>query len=274
MGNGRHDLDSKTHDPSYAPAGTDVVTPPPAMLETTPLHRKHCSTLLLLGAAIGALLAITSVAFEGRGWPFFAMAVASLALLGCLIGRALDRAEATAVLDSVTGLPGRRYIEWRISQEQARARRDHSTFVVLFIDIDNAANIWRRYGRRGERASLVAVATALRRACSDSDVAAYLGGDRFVVLCGGATAGATRGLAEGIKLLVPACNSLALIRLTVSIGVFEADGQQRVPPADVLEAAERDLAAARRQRRTTSERRTVPRPRRRPAELGVAEASL
>lgn len=88
-----------------------------------------------------------------------------------------------ALHDALTDLPNRAYLVERVSQAQARVRRDPNyQFAVLFIDSDNFKAVNDSFGHATGDRLLTEIATRLRTCVRPHDVVARLGGDEFAVL--------------------------------------------------------------------------------------------
>ena len=88
-----------------------------------------------------------------------------------------------ALHDALTDLPNRAYFVERVSQAQARVRRDPDyRFAVLFIDFDNFKTVNDGLGHAAGDHLLTEVAGRLRTCVRPGDVAARLGGDEFTLL--------------------------------------------------------------------------------------------
>ncbi|HLB81728.1 MAG TPA: EAL domain-containing protein, partial [Gemmatimonadales bacterium] len=88
-----------------------------------------------------------------------------------------------ALHDALTDLPNRAYLVERVSQAQARVRRDPNyRFAVLFIDSDNFKAVNDSFGHAAGDGLLREIAGRLRTCVRPADVVARLGGDEFAVL--------------------------------------------------------------------------------------------
>ncbi|NML30168.1 putative bifunctional diguanylate cyclase/phosphodiesterase [Paraburkholderia antibiotica] len=87
-----------------------------------------------------------------------------------------------ATLDVLTGLPNRATLTERIERAIIHARRQHSSFAVLFMDLDGFKTINDSLGHSAGDAVLSAFARRLEQCVRTSDTVARLGGDEFVVL--------------------------------------------------------------------------------------------
>ncbi|NLX18598.1 MAG: diguanylate cyclase, partial [Desulfobulbus sp.] len=87
-----------------------------------------------------------------------------------------------AYSDTLTGLPNRAALEFRIAKAIARAERDQSVLAVFFIDLDNFKNINDSLGHDQGDQVLVEVANRLSRIIRNEDTLSRLGGDEFILL--------------------------------------------------------------------------------------------
>ncbi|MBU1307073.1 MAG: EAL domain-containing protein [Alphaproteobacteria bacterium] len=92
------------------------------------------------------------------------------------------RIEHTALHDSLTGLPNRRYLDDRLQRHEMNAQPGDCALALLHIDLDRFKQINDTLGHAAGDAMLVHVSEVLRRICRDSDFVARVGGDEFVVL--------------------------------------------------------------------------------------------
>ncbi len=146
--------------------------------------------------------------------------IASFALENVVNRARLLRSGFTDVL---TGWSNRRYLQVRLVEELARARRDASSLVCLMLDIDHFKNVNDTYGHAAGDAVLRELAQRIESQVRVSDVAARYGGEEFVVLLPGTEIESGTLLAERIRKAVSA-NPIEIgggnsITITVSIGI-------------------------------------------------------
>jgi diguanylate cyclase len=97
-----------------------------------------------------------------------------------------DKLRQAALYDALTGLPTRTLLMERLSQAIARHKRDaHTTFALLFIDLDNFKTVNDTLGHAAGDAVLIQVARKLKGNLRATDTVARLGGDEFLVLLEG-----------------------------------------------------------------------------------------
>ncbi|WP_082411381.1 diguanylate cyclase domain-containing protein [Methylogaea oryzae] len=102
--------------------------------------------------------------------------------------------------DPLTTLPNQRLLEDRLHQVIARAQRDHSRMSLLFIDLDKFKQVNDMRGHATGDWLLQRVAERMQNCLRESDTAARIGGDEFVVLLPDAeTAQSALAVAEKIR---------------------------------------------------------------------------
>jgi diguanylate cyclase (GGDEF)-like protein len=152
-----------------------------------------------------------------------------------------------ALHDALTGLPNRTLALDRAYQMLARAHRSHHPVAALYVDVDGFKHINDTFGHAAGDAVLQVFAARLKGAIRDSDTAARLGGDQFVVLTEGS--GGDEGpelLAERLlEVLRRPCDvsprGARPLSVTVSVGV--ASGLPETPD-ELLRDADIALHAA------------------------------
>jgi diguanylate cyclase (GGDEF)-like protein len=87
-----------------------------------------------------------------------------------------------ALLDPLTGLFNRRYIEQRLQDEIARSQRHGRPLSVILFDLDEFKQVNDTYGHGAGDSLLKAFADKLSRATRGSDASARYGGDEFLVV--------------------------------------------------------------------------------------------
>ncbi|MDE0676990.1 MAG: GGDEF domain-containing protein [Acidimicrobiaceae bacterium] len=150
--------------------------------------------------------------------------------------------------DSLTGVATRDGALRHLHAELARSARTGRVVGVAFCDIDAFKQVNDQHGHLAGDLVLVTVAQCLRDAVRPSDVVARVGGDEFVVVCGGLRgASDMETIAERLHASLaqpPAHNEggdpLAAMGVTVSIGSATGRGGDATPEA-LLHAADRSM---------------------------------
>ena len=141
------------------------------------------------------------------------------------IENAINRARLlrSGFTDALTGWHNRRYLQVRLKEELARARRDQTRLVCLMLDIDHFKAVNDTHGHVAGDYVLQEMATRVESQVRASDVAARYGGEEFVVLLPDTTVRSGKLLAERIRKAV-ARDSISLpgdksVDITVSVGI-------------------------------------------------------
>jgi diguanylate cyclase (GGDEF)-like protein len=125
--------------------------------------------------------------------------------------------------DVLTGWHNRRYLQVRIKEELARARRDQTHLACLILDIDHFKAVNDTWGHAAGDAVLQEMAGRIDAQVRASDVAARYGGEEFVILLPATSERSAQQIAERIRRAVSADSYLLphgeLIEVTASIGV-------------------------------------------------------
>lgn len=160
-----------------------------------------------------------------------------LAQLGVIASFSIENAMNRARLrrsgftDVVTGWHNRRYLQARIQEELARARRDRSNLVCLMLDIDHFKQVNDTWGHAAGDAVLRELTQRIESQVRASDVAARYGGEEFVILLPNTAEEAGVQLAERVRNAVAAAPfelpQGESVGVTVSIGISSL-----VPDAD------------------------------------------
>jgi diguanylate cyclase (GGDEF)-like protein len=131
----------------------------------------------------------------------------------------------SGLTDALTGLHNRRYLERRLQEEVARARRYQHPLSCLFIDADHFKKINDQYGHGTGDEVLREISLRVRECLRASDMATRFGGEEFTLLLPQTDAEEAINLAERIRLritgdpIVP--RSGKGLKVTVSVGVSQ-----------------------------------------------------
>ena len=91
-------------------------------------------------------------------------------------------AENFATIDYLTGMANARALSMHLEQELARCKREKSTAAIMVCDLDGFKEINDRYGHLAGDKVLKIFANHMREALRNSDYAARMGGDEFVII--------------------------------------------------------------------------------------------
>ena len=106
--------------------------------------------------------------------------------------------------DVLTGWHNRRYLQVRLGEELARARRDQTHLVCLMLDVDHFKRVNDSWGHAAGDAVLQELAQRIDSQVRASDVAARYGGEEFVVLLPDTDNASGVRLAERIRAAIAA----------------------------------------------------------------------
>ena len=162
-----------------------------------------------------------------------------------------ERLTRLALYDPLTELPNRTLMRDHLMQALTRARRHEGAVAVLYVDVDNFKDVNDEYGHTVGDAVLVEIAQRLRSCLRESDTAARIGGDEFVIICED-VAGEGEGGAEiealsrriGVALHEPIDLAAGGLQLEASTGV--ALGYPGSDPDEVLRHADAAMYQAKR----------------------------
>jgi diguanylate cyclase (GGDEF)-like protein len=145
--------------------------------------------------------------------------------------------------DSLTGVYNRRYIDRRLLEEIARARRQNYAISFMYIDIDHFKRVNDTVGHQGGDEVLREVAGRIKAELRVSDALARFGGEEFVVLLIDADLDSAAFVAERIRASI-AASMIGIaqgvqLSITGSIGVACLDEASDGP----AEAAALELVA-------------------------------
>ncbi|MBA3563515.1 MAG: sensor domain-containing diguanylate cyclase [Gammaproteobacteria bacterium] len=154
----------------------------------------------------------------------------------------------SGVTDVLTGWHNRRYLQARLQEELARARRDASALICLLLDVDHFKKVNDTYGHLAGDNVLKEIAARVNDEVRESDVAARFGGEEFAILLPDSGLDSARRFAERVRAAVSASpidtGSDSAVTVTVSIGIasirptadaedLKSLGEQLLAEADV-----------------------------------------
>ena len=136
--------------------------------------------------------------------------------------------ETLSYTDALTALPNRRLLADRTEIALAAAKRDGTTFAILFLNLDRFNHINETLGRvHGDRV-LLDVAERIKACVRGADTIARLGGDEFVVLAhqaddSGAHATAMR-LLDALKQPFEQGGMSFTVTASIGVALYPSDG--------------------------------------------------
>jgi diguanylate cyclase (GGDEF)-like protein len=127
----------------------------------------------------------------------------------------------TSLIDTLTGVNNRRFLEQRIGEEVDRSRRNGEPLSCLFLDIDHFKKVNDTYGHQAGDYVLSSVASLIKDELRSNDVLARYGGEEFVALLSNIPEMMVADIAERIRRSIeslPLIYSDKSIKVTISIG--------------------------------------------------------
>ena len=173
-------------------------------------------------------LIVPSVFFLGS---WFVLLTAKLSLLTAMDVMRVNRLEQETLIDPLTGVFNRRYLDRRLTQEVERALRYRIPLSVLLIDIDHFKQINDGYGHPVGDQVLVCLGKIVAGELRESDVFARYGGEEFMIILPNTPLAGAIDIAERVRLRVHSHVFLPIepegmggINRSVSIGVASLGG--------------------------------------------------
>ncbi|MDI6686835.1 MAG: GGDEF domain-containing protein [Desulfobacterales bacterium] len=94
----------------------------------------------------------------------------------------IEELKKVSFIDSATGIHNKKYLQIRLGEEFARARRYGFPLSSIFIDLDDFKSINDIYGHIIGDRLLKEIASVLEGLCRSEDVLVRFGGEEFVIL--------------------------------------------------------------------------------------------
>ncbi len=155
--------------------------------------------------------------------------------------------ERFAVIDPLSELYNRRYLADALRRESNRVSRYGGILSCLMIDLDGFKQYNDVYGHLHGDAILRQVAALISGSVRDCDIAARYGGDEFCILLTETDGEGAEQLAERLRAsIAEQCLVVGgrAVPVTVSIGVFTANGRPAPNPETLIGGADTALRQA------------------------------
>lgn len=206
---------------------------------------RHFFLLLGLIALAEMLLMLTvDPMMESYGYPVWIRAIADAGLLALIcVPFMLNfqlRPMQMAYHDPMTGLPNRQLFNDRLTHALEIAKREHRSFAVVFLDLDNFKPINDRFGHRIGDVVLKLAAVRIESGIRESDTVARIGGDEFAILLSNAenTADAEqviRKISDALSRPFEVRGHILELGVSAGIAFYPADG---VSGMELIDAAD------------------------------------
>jgi diguanylate cyclase (GGDEF)-like protein len=143
-----------------------------------------------------------------------------------------------ALVDPLTGLYNRRFMERTLKAEVGRALRKHYDLTVMVFDLNNFKAINDRLGHPAGDLVLKAFAGHLSAVIREADTAARLGGDEFMLILPECKAGQVPAMLRRLEAISVDLNGE---RVPVHFAVGWAEYRRGIEPEELLAEADRAL---------------------------------
>jgi len=209
--------------------------------------RSYCVPLLDAVGVFG-ILKIESREINGsrhqRGLGFISAEFIALAISNL---RLKKRLREMTLIDPLTGLNNRRYLDDALKSEIEKVKRSGSNLGVIMIDLDHFKELNDSRGHDAGDKVLKEVSRTLKKGVRKSDVVCRFGGEEFIILiCGGEYReflNRTESLREAISSLSVVHKGNQIDFVTASFGVASLP-EHGVDAESILKAADKALYTA------------------------------
>jgi diguanylate cyclase (GGDEF)-like protein len=153
-----------------------------------------------------------------------ARAYSELKSLNAQLERQAKEMEQLSIVDGLTGLYNRRYLDAKLGYEFTRAARYRHPLAVIVCDIDDFKEVNDRFSHTGGDEVLKVLASIFKSNTRDTDIVARFGGEEFVIIFPNISKPQARQAGEKIRSIVvdyPWNELLRGLSVTISIGLAE-----------------------------------------------------
>ncbi|MEW6115978.1 MAG: diguanylate cyclase [Nitrospirota bacterium] len=164
----------------------------------------YCCTAITIGGSIAGVLYMYS-----KQAHFFTEAIKEtidnfIALLAPIVNnmRLLESNKKLALIDPLTGLYNRRYLEAFMDKQLAIAERNNQLLSIVMFDIDNFKTFNDTYGHDAGDMALRGISQTIARNIRTSDIGVRYGGEEFIIVLPNTDKMTALEVAERIRLTV------------------------------------------------------------------------
>jgi diguanylate cyclase (GGDEF)-like protein len=184
-------------------------------------------TILAAMVWVGVLYGV-GIRFDGtHHWVINALATGvgflTVSLLVGFLRSALDREQALARTDPLTGLSNRRELADRVASELALCKRAGRAATLVLIDLNDFKLVNDSLGHQGGDDVLRTFAGILSKSVRASDSVARIGGDEFVIFMPDTDADQAEQLVDRVRSAAASASLLQSSGVTLSVGVHSED---------------------------------------------------
>ncbi len=169
-------------------------------------------------------------------------------LIAAHISLALEshRLYELSVLDGLTNIYNRRYLDQRLSQELADSRRHEKPLSVALLDLDSFKKLNDTYGHQAGDLVLCELTGLISKELRQHDVLARYGGEEFALILAGTSGSDGLLLAERLRALVANRdffykNQRLPVTISLGLATYPEDGEDKM---ELLRTADKALYRA------------------------------
>lgn len=142
------------------------------------------------------------------------------------------RLEKLSFIDSLTGIPNRRFFQEEAPLKLADARRRREQMSLIMLDVDYFKKYNDRYGHQQGDNVLALIAQTIKRTLRETDFVTRYGGEEFVIILTDTNATGAKEAAEKAKmaieeLRIPHLDSKNSEFVTISLGTATSSSSSR-----------------------------------------------
>lgn len=212
-------------------------------LVSEPREQHLCMPMVTQGAVIGMM----SVRVDSLPKEQLAMHRELVTALAEQVSLALSNVQlrealrAQSIIDPLTDLYNRRFLEETLKRELARSTRNNSSLSVIMFDVDHFKHLNDNFGHDAGDVVLKAVAAAAKTAVRKADIVCRYGGEEMIVVMPDCAEGMAMERAEMVRKAIQSMRTehggRQMPQVTASFGVasypiFGLDGDALVRAAD------------------------------------------
>jgi diguanylate cyclase len=177
-----------------------------------------CEPLLVGGQTIGSVLVTAPKPLSPECRERFRETVAQAAPI-LANQRNLALARSLARSDALTGLANRRAADEMLERLSAQSARSRTPLAAVLMDLDNLKQINDRHGHAAGDRALALIGATIAASLRETDFAARIGGDEFVLLLPDTGRDGARTAAEKLRAAVAAVQAGDIGQISASLGV-------------------------------------------------------
>ena len=161
------------------------------------------------------------------------------------------KAKETALVDPLTGVFNRRYMEEIFPREISKASRSGTDLSLIILDVDGFKDINTKFGHFGGDQYLRDVATLLKKTFRGSDTVLRLGGDEFLIILPETSNKQAVRAAERLSWETRWWNQAGHAKYELSFSSGVATYRKGMDMKEVLDKADKDMYRVKIERQAT-----------------------